>query len=76
MESVAFGRQQRAMFTGLSLLRKQEKKTVEETEEQKKLQAYLSKYTSGRGLPSDFAKDTGPLLCILPIGSGENEDDY
>jgi alkyl hydroperoxide reductase subunit AhpF len=35
------------MFSGLSLLRKQEKKVVEETEEKKQLQAYLQKYTSG-----------------------------
>lgn len=35
------------MFTGLSTLRKIEKKTVEQTAEAKKLQDYLQKYTSG-----------------------------
>ncbi|CAL8471408.1 g10950 [Coccomyxa elongata] len=35
------------MFTGLSTLRKHEKKTVEQTAESKKLQEYLQKYTSG-----------------------------
>ena len=35
------------MFTGLSTLRKTEKKTVEQTAEAKKLQEYLQKYSSG-----------------------------
>ena len=33
------------MFTGLSTLRKEEKKTAVQSEEAKKLQAYLAKYT-------------------------------
>lgn len=35
------------MFKGLSTLRKQERKAAANSEEAKKLQAYLSKYTSG-----------------------------
>ena len=37
------------MFKGLSTLRKQERKAAVDTEETKKLQAYLSKYTSAAG---------------------------
>lgn len=37
------------MFKGLSTLRKQERKAAVDTEETKKLQAYLSKYTSASG---------------------------
>ena len=37
------------MFKGLSTLRKQEQKAAVDTEESKKLQAYLSKYASGPG---------------------------
>ena len=37
------------MFKGLSTLRKQERKAAPDSEEAKKLQAYLSKYTSTAG---------------------------
>ena len=37
------------MFKGLSTLRKQERKAAPDSEEAKKLQAYLSKYTSTPG---------------------------
>ena len=37
------------MFKGLSTLRKQERKAAPDSEETKKLQAYLSKYTSTPG---------------------------
>ena len=37
------------MFKGLSTLRKHERKAAANTEESKKLQAYLSKYTSSNG---------------------------
>ena len=37
------------MFKGLSTLRKHERKAAANTEEAKKLQAYLSKYTSSTG---------------------------
>lgn len=46
------------MFTGLSTLRKHEKKTVEQTEESKKLQEYLQKYTSGEEDACDW------MMCL------------
>ena len=61
------------MFKGLSTLRKQERKAAGNTEESKKLQAYLSKYTTStgicqicviRGLHS--LSEAGLLSCCAP----------
>ena len=47
------------MFKGLSTLRKQERKAAVDTEETKKLQAYLSKYTSASGTRLNLALHSG-----------------
>ena len=53
------------MFKGLSTLRKQERKAAVDTEETKKLQAYLSKYASAAG--------ASPHLFIDSAGASQDQ---
>jgi len=57
------------MFTGLSTLRKNEKKTVEQTEESKKLQDYLQKYNSGE----ENACDLDDVFAVRRKGLDKDE---
>ncbi|BDA46790.1 probable BUD13 homolog [Coccomyxa sp. Obi] len=54
------------MFTGLSTLRKHEKKTVEQTAESKKLQEYLQKYTSGGSTEGSEKKKRKKKKGVVP----------
>ena len=59
------------MFKGLSTLRKQEKKSAVVTEEAKKLQAYLSKYSSAAGRNLTMQSQPSAMDNFSPAGACE-----
>jgi len=59
------------MFKGLSTLRKQEKKSAVVTEETKKLQAYLSKYSSAAGRNLTMQSQPSAMHTLSPAGACE-----